>query len=172
MVKTLVLLRHGKAHADSPEGDHARELNKRGRRQAAAIGRYIGREIGMPDAIITSNATRAEITAEIAAEAMGYVGDLTIVPHIYDASLNTLLAVVRSILDSVDFALVVGHNPGFEEVAAALAGIDEDDVLLPTASYAHITFDIDTWDNARKGTGHLVEIITPKDLPEEDEEEE
>jgi phosphohistidine phosphatase len=169
-VKTLVLLRHGKAQADSPDGDHSRELNKRGRRQAAAIGRYIGREIGIPDAIITSDATRAEITAEIAAEAMGYVGDLTLVPQIYDADVTTLLAVVRSILDDVNIALVVGHNPGFEETAAALAGIDEDDVLLPTAAYAHITFDTDSWDNARKGTGRWEGIMAPKDLPEEEEE--
>lgn len=168
-MKTLVLLRHGKAQADSPEGDRARELNKRGRRQAAAMGSYIGRELGIPDAIITSDASRAEITAEIAAEAMGYVGDLTLVPQIYDANVNTLLAVVRSILDNVDFALVVGHNPGFEEVAAALSGIDEDDVLLPTAAYAHITFDTDSWDDARKGTGHFVGTMSPKELPEEEE---
>jgi phosphohistidine phosphatase len=169
-VKTLVLLRHGKAQAESPDGDHARELNKRGRRQAAAMGSYIGREIGIPDAIITSDATRAESTAEIAAEAMGYVGDLTIVPQIYQADVNTLLAVVRSILDTVETALVVGHNPGFEEVAAALAGIEEDDVLLPTSSYAYITFDTDSWDGARRGTGLWQGIMSPKDLPEVEEE--
>jgi phosphohistidine phosphatase len=135
------------------------------------MGSYIGREIGIPDAIITSDATRAEMTAELAAEAMGYVGDLTIVPQVYEADVNTLLAVVRSILDSVDLALVVGHNPGFEEVAAALAGIDEDDVLLPTSSYAHITFDTDTWDSARRGTGRWEGIMTPKDLPADEEEE-
>lgn len=169
-MKTLILMRHGKAQADSLDGDHARELNKRGRRQAAAMGSYIGREIGIPDAIITSDAARAEITAEIAAEAMGYVGDLTLVPQIYDASVNTLLAVVRSILDEVETALVVGHNPGFEEVAAALAGIDEDDVLLPTAAYAHITFDTDSWDMVRRGAGTWVGITSPKDLPAGDEE--
>lgn len=169
-MKTLVLLRHGKAQAESPEGDHARELKKRGRREAAAMGRYIGREIGMPDAIITSDAARAEVTAELAAEAMGYVGDLTLVPQIYDANVTTLLAVVRSILDDVDTALLVGHNPGFEEVAAALAGIDEDDVLLPTAAYAHITFDTDSWDQAQKGTGQWIGIMTPKDLPADEEE--
>ncbi|MEZ4562730.1 MAG: histidine phosphatase family protein [Thermomicrobiales bacterium] len=169
-MKTLILMRHGKAQADSLDGDHARELNKRGRRQAAAMGSYIGREIGIPDAIITSDAARAEITAEIAAEAMGYVGDLTLVPQIYDASVNTLLAVVRSILDEVETALVVGHNPGFEEVAAALAGIDEDDVLLPTAAYAHITFDTDSWDKVRRGAGTWVGITSPKDLPAGDEE--
>ena len=169
-MKTLVLLRHGKAKSDSPDGDHARELNKRGRRAAAAIGRYIGSEIGIPDAIISSDAIRAETTAELAAEAMGYVGDLTIVPQIYEADVNTLLAVVRSILDTVDTALVVGHNPGFEEVAAALAGVDEDEVLLPTAAFAHITFDTDSWDNARRGSGSWVGITTPDDLPEDEED--
>lgn len=169
-MKTLVLMRHGKAQPDEPEGDHARVLTKRGRRQAAAIGSYIGREIGIPDAIISSDATRAEQTAEIAAEAMGYVGDLTLVPHIYEADVTTLLAVVRSILDDVGTVLVVGHNPGFEEVVAALAGIDEDDVRLPTAAYAHISFDTDNWDNARKGTGRLEGIMTPKELPTDEEE--
>ena len=51
-----------------------------------------------------------------------------------------------------------------------LAGIDEDDVLLPTSAYAHITFDTDTWDNARKGTGRWEGIMTPDDLPEDEEE--
>lgn len=168
-MKTLILMRHGKAQPDAPHGDEARELIKRGKKQAAAIGRHIGATIGLPDAVISSDAARAEETAVIAAEAMGYVGDLTLVPHIYEADVNTLLAVVRSILQEVEMALVVGHNPGFEEVAAALTGTDEDDVLLPTAAYAHITFDADSWDEARKGSGTLVGIMTPKQLPSEEE---
>lgn len=169
-MKTLLIMRHGKAQPDAPNGDHARELTERGRRNTAAVGAYIAAQIGLPDAIITSDATRAVQTAEIAAEAMGYAGDLTLVPQIYDAELTMLEAVVRSILDSVDVALLTGHNPGFEELAAALAGIDEADVRLPTAALAQVTFDVTGWDQVRSGTGRWLGIVTPKTLAAEPEE--
>jgi phosphohistidine phosphatase len=169
-MKTLLILRHGKAQRDAPEGDHARELTERGRQASALVGGYIASEIGVPDAMLTSDATRAQQTAEAVAEALGYNGTLTVVPQIYNAELNTLLALVRSILDDVDFAILVGHNPGFEEVAAALAGIDEDDVRLPTAGFAHLQFDVDQWDEARKGTGRWLGVITPKSIAADAEE--
>jgi phosphohistidine phosphatase len=165
-MKTLLILRHGKAQPDAPDGDHARELTERGERDSQAIGAYIGEHPGVPDAILTSDAQRALQTAEIAAEAAGFTGELTIVPQIYGADLRTLLALARSILDEVDTALVVGHNPGFEELAAALAGIDEDDVRLPTAALAHLEFDVDRWDDARQGTGRWRGIVSPKALRE------
>lgn len=163
-MKTLLVLRHGKAERDNDGGDHARELTERGQRDSETMGAYILESAGLPDAILTSDARRAEQTAEIASIALGYTGDITIVPQIYEAELNTLLALTRSILDEVDSALIVGHNPGFEEVAAALAGIDEDDVLLPTAGLAHLEFDVETWDEVRRGSGRLKGITTPKEL--------
>lgn len=161
-MKTLLIMRHGKAERDGASGDHSRELNERGQRDSETMGAYIAEKIGLPDAILTSDAQRALQTAEIASVAMGYTGDLTIVPQIYDAELITLLALSRSLLDEVDTALVVGHNPGFEEVAAALAGMDEDDVLLPTAGLAHLTFNVDKWDDVRRGSAIWHGIVTPK----------
>ena len=71
-MKTLLILRHGKAQPDMPKGDHARELTERGERDADTMGFYIIDNIGMPDAILTSDATRAEQTAERAGIAMEY----------------------------------------------------------------------------------------------------
>ena len=163
-MKTLLILRHAKAQPDAPDGDHARELTERGQRNAAAMGAYIQAQIGTPDAIITSDATRAEQTAEIVARALGYTGTLTVVPRIYEADLNTLLALVRSILDEVDTAIIVGHNPGFEELAEALAGDPDEGVRLPTAGLAVLEFDVDRWDAARRGTGRLREVATPRTI--------
>ena len=171
-MKTLLILRHGKAQPDAPDGDHARELTDRGARDSQAIGDYIRQVAGTPDAIITSDAQRALQTAEIVADATGYDGELTLVPRIYQADLRTLLALVRSILDEVDTALVCGHNPGFEELVAALAGIDEDDVRLPTAAVAHLEFDVPRWDDAREGTARWRGIVSPKSLRAAAEEEE
>lgn len=161
-MKSLLILRHGKAQPDLPNGDHARELTARGVRDSETIGVYIATQIGMPDAILTSDATRAEQTAELAGVAMGYTGKLTVVPAIYDAELRVLQALVRSILADVEMAVIVGHNPGFEELAASLGGIDEDDVRLPTAGLAHLEFDVDGWDDVRPGGGRWLGITTPK----------
>ena len=96
-MKTLLILRHAKTQSDAPAGDHARELTERGHRNAAAMGAYIQNLIGTPDAIITSDATRARQTAEIVAGFLGFTAPLTTEPRIYAADPDTLLAVVRGI---------------------------------------------------------------------------
>jgi phosphohistidine phosphatase len=163
-MKTLLILRHAKTQPDAPAGDHARELTERGHRNAAAIGAYIKTLAGTPDAIITSDATRALQTAEIVADAVGFRTPLTVEPRIYGADLNTLLALVRSILDEVDTAIIVGHNPGFEELAEALAGNQDEGVRLPTAGLALLEFDVERWDAARAGAGRLREVATPRTI--------
>jgi phosphohistidine phosphatase len=163
-MKTLLILRHAKTQSDAPAGDHARELTERGHRNAAAMGDYIHKLIGTPDAIITSDATRAQQTAEIVASAVGFQTPLTVEPRIYGADLNTLLALVRSILDEVDTAIIVGHNPEFEELAAALAGNPEQGVRLPTSGLALLGFDVERWDAVRAGAGRLREVATPRTI--------
>ena len=69
-MKTLLVLRHAKTQSDAPAGDHARELTERGHRNAAAMGVYIHNLTRPPDAIITSDATRALQTAEVVAAAV------------------------------------------------------------------------------------------------------
>jgi phosphohistidine phosphatase len=163
-MKTLLILRHAKTQSDAPAGDHARELTDRGLRNAAAMGAYIHKLTGTPDAIITSDATRALQTAEIVATAVAFTAPLTVEPRVYGAGLNTLLALVRSILDEVDTALIIGHNPGFEELAEALAGNHDEGVRLPTSGLALLEFDVERWDAAREGTGRLREVATPRTI--------
>ena len=163
-MKTLLILRHAKTQSDAPGGDHARELTERGHRNAAAIGAYIHNLTGTPDAIITSDATRALQTAEIVATAVNFAGPLTVEPRIYTADVNTLLALVRSILDEVNTAIIVGHNPGFEELSEALAGNHDQGVRLPTAALALLEFDVERWDTVRAGSGRLREVATPRTI--------
>ena len=101
---------------------------------------------------------------EIVAEAVGFRTPLTVESRIYGADLNILLALVRSILDAVDTAIIIGHNPGFEELAEALAGDHDEGVRLPTAGLAVVAFDVERWDAARKGTGRLREVATPRTI--------
>jgi phosphohistidine phosphatase len=87
---------------------------------------------------------------------------LTVEPQIYAADPDTLLAVVRRIPDGVQTVIIVGHNPGFEELAAALAGNAEHEVRLPTSGLALLEFDVEGWDAVRAGAGRLREIATPR----------
>src|SRR5918998_6003657 len=120
-MKTLLILRHAKTQSDAPAGDHAREITERGHRNAMAMGAHIHNLIGTPDAIITSDATRARQTAEIVAPAVDFTAPLIVEPRISAADLDTLLAAVRRIPDEAETAIIVGHTPGFEELAATLS---------------------------------------------------
>jgi phosphohistidine phosphatase len=163
-MKTLLILRHAKTQSDAPAGDHARELTERGHRNAAAMGAYIHNLTGTPDAIISSDATRARQTAEIVAAAVAFTETLRVEPRIYAANLSTLLAVVRRIPDDVGSALLVGHNPGFEELAEALAGEQVEEIRLPTSGLALLQFDVERWDAVHGGAGRLREVATPRTI--------
>jgi phosphohistidine phosphatase len=163
-MKTLLILRHAKTQSDAPAGDHARELTERGHRNAAAMGAYIHNLPRPPDAIITSDATRALQTAEVVAAAGNIAAPLTVEPQIYAADLDTLLTIVRRISNHVHSALIVGHNPGFEELAEALAGNRDEGVRLPTAGLALLEFNVERWDAVRAGTGRLREVATPRTI--------
>ena len=163
-MKTLLILRHAKTQSDAPAGDHARELKERGHRDAAAMGAYIRNLADTPDAIITSDATRARQTAEIVATAVDFAAPLTVEPDIYAAGLETLLAAVRRIPNEVNSAIIVGHNPGFEELAGALAGNHDGEIRLPTSGLALLAFDVERWDGVRAGTGRLREVATPRTI--------
>ncbi len=157
-MKTLLILRHAKTQQDAPAGDHARQLTERGLRDAAAMAPYIRTLVGIPDAIVTSDARRAQQTAEIVADGVGFSEPLTIAPRIYGADPDTLFDVVRALPDDADRVVLVGHNPGLEALAAALAGSDA--IRLPTSALAHLEFDVPGWDEVRPGAGRLREVAT------------
>jgi phosphohistidine phosphatase len=163
-MKTLLILRHAKTQPDAPRGDHARELIERGERDAKRIGEYIRDEIGVPDAIVTSDATRARQTAEIVAAAIGFGRDAIVEPRIYDANLTTLLAAVRDLPDDADRVVLIGHNPGFEMLADALKEDGLDSTRLPTAGLAIVEFDAARWRDVQQHGGRLRGVVTPKAL--------
>lgn len=158
-MKTLLILRHAKTQPDAPYGDHARQLTERGLQDAESMAAYIKASFGPPDAIVSSDARRAMQTAEIVADGIGFTSDLTVEPRIYAAGLNALLDAVRALPDDAARVILVGHNPGFEELAQALASGDAD-VRLPTSAFARLEFDAPSWATVRPGTGTLREVAT------------
>ena len=161
-MKTLLILRHAKAQPDAPAGDRARELTARGHRDAAAIGAHVSTLAGCPAAIVTSDARRARQTAEHAATAAGFAQPLTLEPDLYGADLATLLRIVRRLPDVAGCVLLVGHNPGLEELTAALTETGAAAVQLPTAGLAHLEFGVARWVEVRPGTGRWRGLATPR----------
>ena len=163
-MKTLLIMRHGKAEEGAPRGDKARVLVDRGEREAALMGRVL-KKLGLrPDAVVSSDAARAERTAELAAEAVGFSGKIKLVPEIYAAGLDDLLEVVSKLSDDWDRVLLVGHNPGCENLSAALAEDCAASPELPTAAVAQLEFaKAKKWKDVKEGSGKLIEVYRPRD---------
>ena len=117
MAKQLIILRHSKTEKINPAGDLARELTKPGRRWAMEAGREILEAAGMPDLLVTSNAIRALQTGDLAAEAMKFDGERLVRPGVYGATENQLIEVIQSLPEEFSAVVLVGHNPGLEELA-------------------------------------------------------
>lgn len=178
-MKTLTLLRHAKSGRDDPASrDFDRALNPKGKRAAALIGGYL-RGAGLDfDQVVASPAVRVAET--LAGVETGY--GRTLAPawdrRVYLASAVTLLDLVRETPPAADRLLLVGHNPGLEDLALWLVPESADPPRLaleekyPTATLAEIAFDGD-WAGLAPGTARLTRFVRPRDLdsslgPDED----
>lgn len=161
MKKTLILLRHGKAEGHSADGDFARELTHRGEEDAEKAGKHIFKEIATPDLIMTSDAARAQSTAKIAAKAARYAGKLVLEHGIYEASTSDLAAIVRGLPSTAASAVIVGHNPGLEELVHLLADDWTHAPGLGTACFTRLEFDVDEWSAVEDGAGRIAGVFAP-----------
>jgi phosphohistidine phosphatase len=161
-VKQLLILRHAKSSwADSSISDWQRPLNDRGVRDAPRAGAWLRDRSLVPDLIITSDAVRARSTAEAVATAAGYPGEIVIEPSLYHARPDDVLAVLCGARSEADTVMVVGHNPGLEELVRQLTGEDLD---LPTAALVHIAMPIGEWNEVETVTdASIVDTWRPRD---------
>lgn len=161
-MKTLFLLRHAKSSwDDANQTDFERPLNKRGREAAPLMGSFILQKGINPDVIISSTAARARETAELIIDASKLESELRFDQRIYDATWLDLLKVIASIEDELESALLVGHNPGFEETVFRLT---DERVTMPTAALVKIELEIEHWNETSEFCGKFDWITKPKEL--------
>lgn len=126
-----------------------------------------------PELAVASNARRAKQTLERVLEAFPVHVTQLIENSIYSASVDHLLDILRQSPEKVATMLVVGHNPGFCELADALAGAGDPDeiarmrIKFPPASLAILDFQSGGWANVAKGAARLNRFVTPADLRDE-----
>ena len=162
-MKRLLLLRHAKSSwKDLTLADHDRPLKKRGKVAAPRMG-ALAREQGVvPELVLCSTASRARATAAMFAEEAGYAGEMKFDRELYLAEPSRILDFVAACTpDTVSSVMVVGHNPGLEELVEQLTGEIE---LFPTAAFAEIHLPITSWKEVCSARGALVNLWRPREL--------
>lgn len=162
-MKTLLVLRHAKSSwADNTLSDHDRPLKGRGKRDAPRMGRLIREEGLVPDLIISSSARRAYSTAQLLADECGYESEIEVTRDFYHAAPETYLEYVAFLPEDVNVVMVVGHNPGVEDLVEEFSDSWQ---RMPTAALAVIQLDVTRWGDLTSETeGRLVNLWIPREL--------
>jgi phosphohistidine phosphatase len=164
--RRLILLRHAKSDwPDVPDRD--RPLAKRGRRDAPVVGRWLRKHGYLPDVVVCSAARRTRQTWDLVAPELGGSPSVTFEPRAYAASALTLLYLVRELPATSRAALLIGHNPGVEDLATSLTespdGDDGPGLTFPTAAVAVLEF-AGAWADLAPGDARLLAFTIPADL--------
>jgi phosphohistidine phosphatase len=169
-MRRLILLRHAKADAHSAGGDRQRPLTKRGEDDARRVGRYLAEEGLVPDLAVSSDARRAKRTLDLALAAFPREVSHRLDDAIYLADPDRLLDVLRETPAQTSTLLAIGHNPGFADLACALATDGAPDELsrlhakYPTAAFAVLDFPAEDWAEVGAAGARLERFVTPADL--------
>ena len=174
-MKTLTLLRHAKSSWNDPvERDFDRPLNERGKRAALLMGDYMRRESMRFDAVVASPAVRIAETLAVVERGFGRELPYEEDRRIYLASSVTLLEVLRDCDKDAESVLMVGHNPGLEDLILDLVPDDGSNPLrdevytkFPTAALAVLECDVDDWADLDRRKARLTRFVRPRDLDPE-----
>ena len=162
-MKRLILMRHAKSSwGDAGLSDFERPLNERGLRDAPRMGRHLREQRLRPDLVVSSPAERARRTAALVAEsARIHEGRIRYDERIYEADTARLLEVVSQLEEDAEEVLLVGHNPGVEQLLQLLT---DESRRMTTSAVALVTLDIEKWSKAREHSGRLEWHVRPKEI--------
>jgi phosphohistidine phosphatase len=170
-MKRLTVLRHAKSSWDEAHlDDHNRPLNDRGWKAARRMGREMKRRGMRFDLVLASTAARVRETIDGVQEKFEVDAPIQFEPAIYLATEDTLLAIVRGLPENARSPMIVGHNPGLEQL---LIGLSHDDARglrrriagkFPTGALAVVELPAKKWADVAPESGEIVELIVPKEL--------
>ena len=166
MSRMLILMRHAKSGwGDALQPDHERPLNARGRRAAASIGKWLAARGHLPDEALVSSAARTRETWQQLAAQLPTPPEAELVSALYNAPAAGMLRILRR--GRGERTLLLGHNPGTTELAAALARhrpAHPHFADFPTGATLVMRFPINDWSLLAPGTGEPCDFITPREL--------
>lgn len=167
-MKILGLLRHAKSDWDDVgKRDFDRDLNDRGRKGARLMGEHIHDQGQHWDLVLASPAARAKQTLEEAMPDTPVKWD----ERLYLADPATIMDVLHELVGDIEAVLVVGHNPGLQEMLFELVpseaeckDFDEAATKYPTAAFSVFELGVDDWAKVGRNCGRLVHFKRPRDL--------
>jgi phosphohistidine phosphatase len=167
-VHTLYLLRHAKSSwADPTLADHDRPLSPRGRRDAKRIADHLLRLGISPGLVLCSTSRRTRETLELVGSALD-AATVSLEPELYGASAETLLGRLHAVPEDVASVMLIGHNPGLEDLALLLATdgpeVGRLETKFPTAALATLTLATTTWQRLSEADAVLAAYVVPKEL--------
>ena len=160
-MKNLILVRHAKSSWDYNVSDDKRPLDNRGIADSQLVSQEFKYHSFHPDMIFSSHANRALSTCKIFMKNLEISDDLLKISHkLYDFSGENVIDFIKSIDKQLNNVIIFGHNYAFTSVSTRFGNVFIDN--LPTCGLVWIQFDVDSWEDVKKGTTKL--IIKPKDL--------
>ncbi len=164
-MRTLYLLRHAKSSwKDESQQDFERPLAGRGRKACGMVARLIQTEGMEFDLLLSSTAVRARETIDLVRQQAKLRSELRFDERIYDAPVSRLIQVISELENDRKVILLIGHNPGMEELIQTLT---EQEERMPTAALAKIKLKTSKWSEVAETVGTLEWIVRPKDLDED-----
>ena len=143
MMKRILLMRHAKSSWSNPGlSDHQRPLNKRGKRDAPRMGRFLADEDLLPDLILCSTAARARATAEGIMDAPGFEGEVEYHDELYHADTYVFIELLQKLPETIRLPMLVGHNPEMSYFMEMICEVHE---YLTTANAAVIELPVTKW---------------------------
>lgn len=160
--RRLILTRHAKSDWDNPGlADEARPLNRRGQRDARALGDWLASRGYEPEEVLCSPSARTRETWDgVAAAALGVLPNIRIEPDLYLADPHTILRVLRTA--TAPTVMLIGHNPGIASFAGSLPArppLDPDFRRYPTAATLVVDFEADDWQQIEPGQGSVLDFV-------------
>lgn len=169
----LLLLRHAKSDWGKETEDHERPLSQRGKKTAPRMAAHMRAKGYEPAQVLCSSARRTRQTLELMLPKWRSKPKVRYERALYLADWPRLLSAVRN-GKAASPLLLLGHNPGIEQLAIALAlqpksaaeraRAERMALKFPTAALAVLDFDAATWRTIKPGQGKLVDYVRPKDL--------
>lgn len=167
----LHLLRHAKSSWDDMRlRDFDRPLSDRGERAASAMAAHLRRAGVVPELVLCSSARRTVDTLAAIRSVLPDDVDIETGPELYEAGAPALLDRLHRVPDGVGELLLIGHNPGLEELAGRLSGPGSDPGAgtalarkFATGALATLAFD-GRWPELSWGGARLTGFVAPKDL--------
>lgn len=171
MTKTLILFRHAKSSWVDNVEDHERPLAERGRKAAPVMAKWLAAAGLKPTVALVSTARRTQETWTLIAPELAKVTKRD-VGEIYEAPAGRIMETIHAVEHTVESLIIVGHNPGMEDLARLLMKGDGGKAgarmrqKFPTAAIAVLSLPVDDWTEVRPHIATLEHFVTPKSLTE------